>query len=58
MKRDDRVVTPAGPGTIIGIDLPDSRRARRYVVRLDGAEDWEEGFNFDPCYFESELRSE
>ena len=50
MKINDRVITPHGPGIIIGIDLPESR-AMRYVIRLDVSK-----YPFNPAYFPEEIR--
>ena len=51
MKINDKVITPDGIGTITGIDLPESR-ASRFIVKLDKSI-----FSFNPCYFQSELKS-
>jgi hypothetical protein len=40
-----KVNTPDGIGVIIGFDLPESDRAKRYIVKLDISK-----YNFDPCY--------
>lgn len=34
LKINDRVMTPNGSGSYVGIDLPESRAAR-YIVKLD-----------------------
>jgi hypothetical protein len=52
MKIGDRVITPDGEGEIIGIDLPESDRAKRYIVALDKPK-----YNFNPCYFLRELKA-
>jgi hypothetical protein len=46
------VKTLHGNGTVIGIDLPESDRAKRYIVKLDE----NNVFNFDPCYPLRELK--
>ena len=48
---DDRVTTPDGPGIIIGYDLPESDRAKRYIVKLDIKK-----YDFDPCYWLKDLK--
>jgi hypothetical protein len=57
-----KVRTIHGSGKIIGYDLPESKRAKRYLVKLDK---WEEEFtlmrdvwgaNKPLAYFESEIR--
>jgi hypothetical protein len=45
----DRVITPDGPGIIIGQDLPGSN-LMRFIVKLD-----EPQYDFEPCYFPKEL---
>jgi hypothetical protein len=52
MKIDDRVITPDGDGTIIGIDLPESDRSKRYIVKLDE----NTKYDFNPCYWLSQLK--
>ena len=49
-KIKDRVETPDGPGTIIGIDLPESQ-AWRYIVELDIPK-----YDFTPAYFKKDVK--
>lgn len=48
----ERVITPDGPGTITGIDLPGSR-AERFIVELDVPK-----YDFTPAYWEKDIRKE
>lgn len=47
-----RVITPDGPGVVVGKDLPDSS-ACRYLVLLDVKK-----YNFLPAYFPKDLKKE
>lgn len=52
MKINDKVMTPDSQGVIIGIDLPDcNKSAQRFIVKLDVQK-----FEFNPCYFQNELK--
>lgn len=53
LKINDRVTTPDGPGTYVGIDLPESR-VPRYIVKLDT-----DKYKFKSgtaCYFPDEVK--
>jgi len=54
MKIGDRVMTPHGPGVIVGKDMPESR-AWRWKVRLDERQRERVDLEGVLCYFPHEL---